>query len=75
MIFDWLTVRMRMCNYGKLEHTQTKYLWFSISLHIHKTDSEVKTRIHLSAYSTTPSARSIFIFQVIMELLLQSLHV
>ena len=31
----------------------------SISLHIHKTDSEVKMRVHLSAYSTITSARSI----------------
>ena len=34
----WLTVRMRMCNYGKLDHTQTTYLRFSISLHIDKTN-------------------------------------
>ena len=34
----WLTVRMGMCNYGKLDHTQTTYLRFSISLHIDKTD-------------------------------------
>ena len=59
--FDfWLTVRMSMCNYGKLYHIQTTYLWFSISLHIHKTDSEVKMRVHLSAYPTTPSTRSIY---------------
>ena len=38
-----------MHNYGKLDHTQTMYL----------TDSEVKMRVHLSVYSTTPSARTI----------------
>ena len=54
----WLTVRMRILNHDKLDHTQAMYLWFSISLYIHKTDSEVKMRVHMSAYSTTPSVRS-----------------
>ena len=54
-----LTVRMRMRNYGKLDHTQTTYLWFPISLHIHKTDFLIKMRLHLSAYSITLSARCI----------------
>ena len=48
---DWLTVKMRMRNYGKPGHTQTTYLWFLILLHIQKTDSEVKMRVHLSVYS------------------------
>ena len=38
----WLTVRMPMPSYGKLDYTQITYLWFSISLRIHKTNSEVK---------------------------------
>ena len=56
----WLIVRMHMYYYGKLDHKQTTYLCFSILLHIHKTDSEVKMRVHLSAFSTTTSARSIY---------------
>ena len=55
----WLTVRMRMHNYGKLNHTQTTYLRFSILLHILKTDYEIKMWVHPSAYSTKPSARTI----------------
>ena len=45
----WLTVRIRMRNYVKFDQT----------LHTQKTDSEIKMRVRLSAYSTTPSARSI----------------
>ena len=54
----WLTVKMYMRNYVKLDHIQIMYQWFSISLHFHKTDSEVKMRVYLSAYSITTSARS-----------------
>ena len=31
-----MTVRMRMRNYDKLDHTQTTYLWLLILLHIYK---------------------------------------
>ena len=63
----WLSVIMDMRSYSKLDHTQTTYLWFSISLHIHKTDSEVKIRVHLGTYPTTPSASSISINNELMS--------
>ena len=66
----WLTVIMHMRSFGKLDHTLTMYLWFSISLHIKKTDSGVEMRVNLSAYSARTSAVKYSYFSVVLKLFL-----